>query len=83
MATDDQAVKGEMFARAWPVVWSEVLSLLLSCDQAAMAATVVTSLMTAGTRSDVFYTFLDRADRATKRKEKRPKELTMEYALEQ
>ena len=72
-----------MIARAWPTVWCEVLSLLLTSDQAPMAATVATLLMSAGVKSDVFYTFLDRADRATKRKEKRAKELTMEYALEQ
>ena len=80
---DDQAVTGEMMAKAWPVVWSEVLSMLLASGQAPLASSVVTALMTAGVRSEVLYTFMDRADRATERKERRPTELTLQHALDQ
>ncbi|KAK7465882.1 hypothetical protein BaRGS_00037573, partial [Batillaria attramentaria] len=79
----DQAVKGEHLGKAWPLVWAEILSMLLDMGQAKLASTVAAALLTAGAKHDVIYTFLHKADRALKRKEPRPKELSMEYAMQQ
>nr|KAG5687605.1 hypothetical protein BaRGS_031396 [Batillaria attramentaria] len=57
--------------------------MLLDMGQAKLASTVAAALLTAGAKHDVIYTFLHKADRALKRKEPRPKELSMEYAMQQ
>ncbi|XP_070181286.1 TPR repeat-containing protein DDB_G0287407-like [Littorina saxatilis] len=78
----DQTRKANLWSRAWPVVWLEVMSLMLTNGQAAKAAAVAETLLKEGPSNDVVYTFLDKADRAMKRKEKRPAEMTVAYALE-
>ena len=72
-----------MLSKSWPPVWLEMLSLLLGSGQASLAAKVASGLLTAGVKHEVLYTFLDKADRTLKNTEKRPKEMTVEYALQQ
>ena len=83
ISSDDQALKGGLMKAAWSVVWLEVLNLLLSFQQAEVAGKVALELYNNGARNDALVVFVDRADRMTKSKEKRPKELTIAYALEQ
>ncbi|KAL8611691.1 hypothetical protein ACOMHN_063476 [Nucella lapillus] len=77
------AKKAEVSVPLWPTMWAEVMSLLFTQGQATLVSEVAMFVMTSAGPSDIMITFLDRADRACKRKESRPHELTVRHALQQ
>lgn len=78
-----QSEAGDLLTHAWPPVWSEMVAVLLARGQAAKAASLAAKLLTKGVKHESLYITLSKADSAATAKVARPREMTVDYALEQ